>query len=546
MAGSLYESGFYDSIDFQSQERQVIEIGMKTQVASTTSNIKEEPKRLRVCAYCRVSTEEEMQMNSLENQTIHYTNYIRNNADWMFVGIYSDRGKSGTKRAHRAGFNKMMRHALEGNIDLILCKSISRFARNVMDTLEAIRVLKENGIRVIFEKESVDTGSMESEFILTMLSVVAQEESRMISENLSWAHTKRFSSGKPLFTRILGYKKVNGVPWTIDLEEAKIVRETYDLYLAGYSLVDIARKFISKGYKKPNGRIDWKDSNIKSILSNERYVGDALCQKTYTKDYLTHETKVNNGERPQYYISNHHEPIVDRKVYDRVQRILEKKSVPYSRSSKNINEFTSRIKCGCCGKNYHRYVGRKRVLWRCSSRLKSKLLCEMEAIDEQDIVRTLKREFTKKYLDDGASANKKLVINLIKELKNIELNRESEQSWLRLSLEKALVDENRAIMELRDESTFKEQRIQVEKQLESKKHLWEFIDKDAEYREGAIKSLEKIKDTTRLVQGMNDLSEDISFLRAWFIRMTYTEKGTLLLYWANGDMEEVKIEKGED
>lgn len=546
MAESLYESGFYDSIDFQSQERQVIEIGMKTQVASTTSNIKEEPKRLRVCAYCRVSTEEEMQMNSLENQTIHYTNYIRNNADWMFVGIYSDRGKSGTKRAHRAGFNKMMRHALEGNIDLILCKSISRFARNVMDTLEAIRVLKENGIRVIFEKESVDTGSMESEFILTMLSIVAQEESRMISENLSWAHTKRFSSGKPLFTRILGYKKVNGVPWTIDLEEAKIVRETYDLYLAGYSLVAIARKFISKGYKKPNGRIDWKDSNIKSILSNERYVGDALCQKTYTKDYLTHETKVNNGERPQYYISNHHEPIVDRKVYDRVQRILEKKSVPYSRSSKNINEFTSRIKCGCCGKNYHRYVGRKRVLWRCSSRLKSKLLCEMEAIDEQDIVRTLKREFTKKYLDDGASVNKKLVINLIKELKNIELNRESEQSWLRLSLEKALVDENRAIMELRDESTFKEQRIQVEKQLESKKHLWDFIDKDAEYREGAIKSLEKIKDTTRLVQGMNDLSEDISFLRAWFIRMTYTEKGTLLLYWANGDMKEVKIEKGED
>lgn len=546
MAESLHESGFYDRIDFQSQERQVIEIGMKSQVPSTTSNIKEEPKRLRVCAYCRVSTEEEMQMNSLENQTIHYTNYIRNNADWMFVGIYSDRGKSGTKRAHRAGFNKMMRHALEGNIDLILCKSISRFARNVMDTLEAIRVLKENGIRVIFEKESVDTGSMESEFILTMLSVVAQEESRMISENLSWAHTKRFSSGKPLFTRILGYKKVNGVPWTIDLEEAKIVRETYDLYLEGYSLVAIARKLISKGYKKPNGRIDWKDSNIKSILSNERYVGDALCQKTYTIDYLTHETKVNNGERPQYYISNHHEPIVDRKVYDRVQRILEKKSVAYSRSSKNINEFTSRIKCGCCGKNYHRYVGRKRVLWRCSSRLKSKLLCEMEAIDEQDIVRTLKREFTRKYLDDGTSVNKKLVINLIKELKNIELNRESEQSWLRLSLEKALVDENRAIMELRDESAFKEQRIQVEKQLESKKHLWDFIDKDAEYREGAIKSLEKIKDTTRLVQGMNDLSEDISFLRAWFIRMTYTEKGTLLLYWANGDMKEVKIEKGED
>jgi len=546
MAESLYESGFYDSIDFQSQERQVIEIGMKTQVASTTSNIKEEAKRLRVCAYCRVSTEEEMQMNSLENQTIHYTNYIRNNTEWMFVGIYSDRGKSGTKRAHRAGFNKMMRHALEGNIDLILCKSISRFARNVMDTLEAIRVLKENGIRVIFEKESVDTGSMESEFILTMLSVVAQEESRMISENLSWAHTKRFSSGKPLFTRILGYKKVNGVPWTIDLEEAKIVRETYDLYLEGYSLVAIARKFISKGYKKPNGRIDWKDSNIKSILSNERYVGDALCQKTYTIDYLTHETKVNNGERPQYYISNHHEPIVDRKVYDRVQRILEKKSVAYSRSSKNINEFTSRIKCGCCGKNYHRYVGRKRVLWRCSSRLKSKLLCEMEAIDEQDIVRTLKREFTRKYLDDGTSVNKKLVINLIKELKNIELNRESEQSWLRLSLEKALVDENRAIMELRDESAFKEKRIQVEEQLESKKHLWEFIDKDAEYREGAIKSLEKIKDTTRLVQGMNDLSEDISFLRAWFIRMTYTEKGTLLLFWANGDMKEVKIEKGED
>ena len=214
-----------------------------------------EPQRLKTAAYARVSTESEMQGNSLENQIIYYTNYIRSKPEYQFVGVYSDRGKTGTRLESRPGFKKLIRDALDGKIDLILCKSISRFARNVVDTVETVRKLKDNGIRVIFEQERIDTADIQSETLLVLIGAVAQEESRSISKNVIWANSRRFEKGEVKFTRMLGYTKNKNGEWTIVEEEAKIVREAFNEYLNGNSPSQIAKMFILRAIKA-NGRKD--------------------------------------------------------------------------------------------------------------------------------------------------------------------------------------------------------------------------------------------------------------------------------------------------
>ena len=232
----------------------------------------------------------------LENQTAHYSRYIRTNPDWKMAAIYSDQGKSGTIASSRSGFNQMIRHALEGKIDLILCKSVSRFARNVLDTLDTVRMLKEKGIRIIFEKEDIDTENMQSEFILTMMAAVAQEESRSISENVKWANTKRLERGEARFTRLLGYIQEGNRKWIVQPEEASVVKEAFELCLQEKSPAEIARIFVQKGYKTAKGNKEWSGTAIREILRNNAYIGEILGQKSYSKDHLSHKS-TRNWER---------------------------------------------------------------------------------------------------------------------------------------------------------------------------------------------------------------------------------------------------------
>ena len=268
--------------------------------------------KLRVAAYARVSTDSDEQFTSYEAQIDYYTQYIQRNQEWTFVKVYTDEGISGTNTKHRAGFNEMIEDALAGKIDLIVTKSVSRFARNTVDSLVTIRKLKEKGVQVYFEKENIYTFDGKGELLLTIMSSLAQEESRSISENVTWGQRKRFADGKVNlpYKQFLGYRKgADGFPEVVP-EEAVIVRRIYTRFMEGLTPGAIAKELTADGIPTPSRKQRWQTSTVESILQNEKYKGAALLQKCFTVDFLTKKRKVNEGEVPQYYVEHSHEPII--------------------------------------------------------------------------------------------------------------------------------------------------------------------------------------------------------------------------------------------
>ena len=258
-----------------------------------------EDVKKRVAAYARVSTDSEEQLSSYEIQVKYYTNHIKSNENWEFVEVYTDEGITGVSTKRRDGFNRMIRDALDGKIDLIITKSVSRFARNTVDTLTTVRKLKEKGVEVYFEKENVYTLDSKGEVMLTIMSSLAQEESRSISENVTWGQRKRFADGKVSlpYKYFLGYEKgADGLPKVVE-KEAEIVRLIYRLFLEGKTVSYIANHLTNLKIKTPRGKNKWTTTTVKSILTNEKYKGDALLQKCYTVDFLTKKKKKNDNEQ---------------------------------------------------------------------------------------------------------------------------------------------------------------------------------------------------------------------------------------------------------
>lgn len=310
-------------------------------------------KKRRVAAYARVSTDHEEQQSSYEAQVDYYTNYINSRQDWELVSVYSDEGITGCNTKKRDGFNNMVSDALSGKVDLIITKSVSRFARNTVDSLTTIRKLKECGCECYFEKENIWTFDSKGELLLTIMSSLAQEESRSISENCTWGQRKRFQDGKVTvpFGRFLGYDKGKDGSLVINEDEAKTVRKIYGLFLQGRSPHMIAKILTSENIPTPGGKSIWGGSVVKSILTNEKYKGDALLQKVYTTDFLTKKKIKNDGQVPQYYVENDHQAIIEPKVFDNVQRLMALRHPGINRNS-CINPFSSKIKCGDCGSRY--------------------------------------------------------------------------------------------------------------------------------------------------------------------------------------------------
>lgn len=283
---------------------------------------------IKVAAYCRVSTGDENQQTSYTTQKAFYSDLIQSRSGWVFAGIYADEAISGTSRVHRKEFNRMMSDALAGKIDYIVTKSISRFARNTVDTLNCVRQLRQQDppVGIYFEKENIDTLDAAGELILTILSALAQDESRSISDNIRWAFQKNFQAGKPQINlkRMLGYDKGSDGEWIINPEQAEIVRYIFSRFLYGQSANKIAQELNKLGKTTVNGK-KWMAGGVLTILRNEKYVGDLEMQKTVTKDYLTHRSTINNGEAPRYYIENHHKGIIDRITWNKVQAMLYEK-----------------------------------------------------------------------------------------------------------------------------------------------------------------------------------------------------------------------------
>lgn len=261
----------------------------------------DQPKKRKVAGYARVSTDSEEQQTSYEAQVSYYTEYIQKRDDWEFAGVYTDQGISATNTKHRDGFNRMIADALDGKIDLIVTKSVSRFARNTVDSLTTVRKLKEKGVEVYFEKENIYTLDSKGELFITIMSSLAQEESRSISENVTWGQRKRMADGKVTmpYGRFLGYRKgEDGLPEIVP-EEAEIVRLIYKSFMEGLSYYKIARMLMEREIPAPAGGEKWYTRTVESILTNEKYKGSALLQKKFTMDFLTKKQKVNEGEVPQ-------------------------------------------------------------------------------------------------------------------------------------------------------------------------------------------------------------------------------------------------------
>ena len=301
-------------------------------------------KQLRVAAYCRVSTEQEEQQNSYNVQISYYTDLINRKKEWTLAGIFADEGISGTQAKKRPEFLKMIRMCKKQKIDLVITKSISRFARNTVDCLEYVRQLKDLGIGVIFEKENIDTLTMTSEFMIALYGSFAQAESESISKNVSWGKEKAYREGKDAFQykHLLGYKKGDDDKPEIVPEEAETVRMIFKMYLDGYTLLNIAQSLMKQNRPTALGKNVWTKGEVQRILKNEKYVGDALLQKTFTVDCITHKVMKNNGERPMYLVTNHHDPIVDRDTFNRVQQELPsvKSAIKPKRSKENTAENT--------------------------------------------------------------------------------------------------------------------------------------------------------------------------------------------------------------
>lgn len=343
----------------------------------------------RVAGYARVSTGSDEQLTSYEAQIEYYTRYIRNNPEWEFVDVYTDEGISGTNTKHREGFNRMINDALAGEIDLIVTKSVSRFARNTVDSLTTVRKLKERGVEVYFEKENIYTLDSKGELLITIMSSLAQEESRSISENVTWGHRKRFADGKVMmpYSNFLGYDKgPDGQP-VINEAQAEIVRDIYSMYLKGTTPRNIAKALTERNIPTPKGNEVWKACTIMSILTNEKYKGAALLQKKFTTDFLTKKQKVNEGEVPQYYVEDSHPAIIAPQVWELVQmEIARRKSIGTHYSSNGV--FATRIVCGDCGgfygpKVWHSNSKNRKIIWRCNDKYKDCEKCRTPHLTEE-------------------------------------------------------------------------------------------------------------------------------------------------------------------
>ena len=361
----------------------------------------------------------EEQESSYEAQVEYYTRKIEEADNWKMAGIYADDGKSATNTKKRDDFNAMIKDALDGKIDMILTKSVSRFARNTVDSLLTIRKLKEKNIAVVFEKEGVNTLDGTGEILITILSSLAQEESRNISENTRWGVVRRFENGKMIVncSKFMGYTKNENGDLVIVPEEAEIVRLIFRLYLEGYSAGKIVRYLEENKIKTATGQNKWHDTVIFKMLRNEKYMGDALLQKTYTVDFMTKKKVINKGIVPQYYVEDDHEPIIPKELFYRVQEELARRAsmnkAAVTRKKNQKSRFSSEyaltgmLLCGECGQEYRRVTwsrnGKKKIVWRCSNRLTNgtKHCKKSESLEEGALNRAVMEAINRITCNDG-------------------------------------------------------------------------------------------------------------------------------------------------
>ena len=348
-------------------------------------------EKMKVAAYCRVSTDDADQLSSYDSQKTYYSDLILNNKDWKFAGVYADAAITGTQVKNRVDFQRLINDALDGEIDMIITKSISRFARNTYDTLKFVRMLKEKNVAVFFEEENINTMTMDGELLLTILSSVAQQEVENISENVKKGLKMKMKRGELVgFQGCIGYDyDIDNKSISVNHKEAEIVRYIFDRYVAGAGATIISKELIEQGHNTIRGN-PWSHSSVIRIIKNEKYVGDLLMGKSYTVDPISKRRLANNGEEDKYYIRDHHEPIIDRDTFDKAHKLLSKRSYVRKPKGSNVTRekysrkyaFSSMLECGFCGnhlsrRSWHSDSKYRKVIWQCmTNSKKGKKHCE--------------------------------------------------------------------------------------------------------------------------------------------------------------------------
>ena len=396
----------------------------------------------KVAGYARISMESERMHHSLSAQISYYNALIQKKPEWEFAGVYADDGISGTGTAKRSEFLRMIADCEAGKIDIILTKSIQRFARNTVDLLETVRHLKDIGVEVRFEKENINSMSSDGELMLSILASFAQEESRSISENFTWGHRKRFADGKVSFaySRFLRYEKGPDGTIVVVPEQAKTVKLIYKLFLDGMTMHTIAGELTKRGIKTPGGKDKWNQSTVRSILTNEKYKGDALLQKSYTVDFLTKKTKTNEGEVPQYYVENNHEAIIDPQIFELVQAEIAKRNKGKERYS-GVSIFSTKVQCAECGgwygpKVWHSNDKYRRIIYQCNNKFRNKTGCSTPHLTEYEIkeyfIKAMNRLITEK---DEIIANTEMIRKMLCDNSELETKRDALQGEIAVTVE---------------------------------------------------------------------------------------------------------------
>lgn len=426
---------------------------MKKTVTKKEITLKELPAKTRVAAYARVSSGKDEMLHSLAAQVSHYSDYIQQYPGWLYVGVYADEAMTGTNN-NRTEFKRLIKDCRNGEIDLVLTKSISRFARNTVDLLETVRELKNMGVDVFFEEQNIHTMSGDGELMLTILASYAQEESRSASDNCKWRIRRQFENGELANLRVMfGYRIIKGKV-EIDLEQAAVVRMIFEDYLSGLSGDKIAQKLKVMNVEKPYGG-EWRNSRVIDIIKNEKYTGNALLQKKYVADHLSKKLIWNKGCLPQYYAEDTHPAIIDLETFDKAQAILNERRMKY----KTVNNtrmrypFSGLIRCGICGKNYKRKDRKGKVAWCCSSLLQEgKAVCPSKQIPEQ-VLYSLSTEILGLEEFDEECFEKTVTEILVPEHKTVvfvlESGKRIEKEWQYISRRESWTEEMREAARVR-------------------------------------------------------------------------------------------------
>ena len=496
----------------------VMVIPARRQVRNTARQQEDKPK-LRVAAYCRVSTDSDEQATSSEAQVEHYTEFIQKNPEWEFAGIYADDGISGTNTKNRDEFNRMIEDCEAGTIDMIITKSISRFARNTLDCLKYIRQLKDKNIPVFFEKEAINTMDAKGEVLITIMTSLAQQESQSLSQHVKLGLQFRYQNGQVQVNHnhFLGYTKDEEGNLVIDPEQAEVVKRIYREYLEGYSMDKIAKGLEADGILTGAGKTKWWTSTINKILRNEKYIGDALLQKTYTTDFLNKTRVKNNGIVPQYYVEGNHEAIIPKDIFLRVQeelvrRRVVKTSANGKKRSYSCNHcFAQIVICGECGEMFRRIHwnnrGCKSIVWRCLSRLECHARTVYETVLENVVIQAINT-----LLGDKSTYQAQLQQNIAKVIREAQKSTADDIDEQLMELQK----------ELLKKANNKEAYDEIADQIFKLREQREKCTVDTAARDAQIARINDLQDFIK--QQRTDLAEfDETLVKRWLKQITVWE-----------------------